>query len=73
MTILMAFIFLLTGIFCIHRPTRIVEWLAHALKRLDQAHEPEWLQGRGIIYFIRLLGLLALINSAMLFFLSRGL
>ncbi len=71
MNLLMAFMFLLAGVTCIHRPARIVAWLASALKKPGNPDGPAWLQGRGIIYFIRVMGLLSLINAVMYLYLSQ--
>lgn len=71
MSLLMAFLFLLAGIFCINRPTRIAAWIANALKNAGNPNEPAWLKGRGILFFIRLIGFLALINAVMYLYLAQ--
>jgi len=68
MTLLLALVYLSAGILCINRPGRIVEWIERALKRSGNFKEPAWLKGRGIIFFIRLIGVLALVNAVMLFY-----
>ena len=71
MTLLMALIYLAAGILCINRPGRIVESIGTALKRAGNFNEPAWLKARGIIVFIRLIGVMALINAVMLFYTAR--
>jgi hypothetical protein len=68
MTLLMALVYFLAGILCIHRPALLVEWIGNALKRTGNAKAPEWLGGRGIIMFIRLIGFLAMLNAIVLFY-----
>lgn len=68
MTLLMAFVYFFAGIICIHRPAHLVAWIGNALKRTTNTNEPQWLKGRGIIFFIRLIGFLALLNAVMLFY-----
>ncbi len=72
MSLLMALMFLLAGILCINRPTLIVKWIAAMLKSGGFPGEPAWLQGRGIVFFIRLMGFLALINAVMYFYLAQN-
>ena len=71
MSLLMAIVFLLAGIFCINRPTVIVKWVAALLKSAGNPEEPAWLKSRGVLFFIRLLGFLALINATMYFYLAQ--
>lgn len=71
MSLLMAFMFLLAGVMCINRPARIVAWLASALKNPGNPEGPVWLHGRGVIYFIRVMGFLSLINAVMYIYLSQ--
>jgi hypothetical protein len=72
MTLLMALLYLLAGILCIHRPGRITEWIGKALRRSGNANEPEWLKGRGVLLFIRTIGFLALVNAVMLFYTAKN-
>ena len=67
-TLLMALIYFLAGITCIQRPARLVEWMGKTLKRGTTGAEPQWLHGRGVIFFIRLIGFFALLNAVMLFY-----
>ncbi|MEK7323173.1 MAG: hypothetical protein AABZ84_08855 [Pseudomonadota bacterium] len=71
MTLLMAFMFLLAGVICISRPMRIVAWLDAALKKPGNASGPVWLQGRGIGYFIQVMGFLSLVNAVMYLYLAQ--
>ena len=68
MTLLMAFIYFLAGIVCINRSARLAEWMGNALKRATGDAAPPWLKGRGVIFFIRLIGFLALLNAVALFY-----
>ena len=68
MTLLMALIYFLAGVVCIHRPAHLLRWIGGALKRSGNGKDPEWLKGRGIIFFIRLIGFFALLNAVMLFY-----
>lgn len=72
MTILMGLMFLLAGIVCINQPTLIAEWVGNLLKRAGNPNEQAWLKGRRIIFFIRLIGFLALINAVMYLYLSQN-
>jgi hypothetical protein len=67
----MALLYLAAGIWCVNRPGRIVEWMGKALKRAGNFKEPEWLKGRSLPFFIRLIGILALINAVMLFYTAQ--
>ena len=67
-TLLMALIYFLAGVLCIQRPARLIEWMTNAFKRGTSGAEPQWLQGKGVIFFIRLIGFLALLNAAALFY-----
>lgn len=73
MTLLMALTFLIAGVACIHRAPAIARWIAGAVASLgnDPSAEPAWAKGAGLIFFIRLLGVLSLINAVMLFYLMR--
>ena len=71
MTLLLAIIYLAAGVLCINRPDRIAEWIGKALQRHGNAGQQKWLKGRGIVFFIRVLGVLALINAVMLFYTAR--
>ena len=68
MTLLMALIYLIAGVTCIHRPERLTKWMANALKRTEDGKILQWIRGRGILFFIRLIGFLAMLNSVMLFY-----
>ena len=71
MTLLLALIYLAAGILCINRPSRIAEWIGKALLRSGNAGRQKWLKGRGMIFFIRLLGFLALVNAVMLLYTAQ--
>lgn len=71
MSLLLAFLYLLAGVLCINRPALIVKWIAAILKSAGNLHEPAWLHGRAVLFFIRLLGFLALINATMYFYLAK--
>lgn len=70
MSLLMAFMYALAGIVCINRPALIVKWLAAMLKGAGMTGEPAWLRGGAIVFFIRLMGFLALINAMMYLYLT---
>ena len=72
MSLLMALMFLLAGILCINRPILIVKWIAAILKSAGNPNEPAWLNSRGVLFFIRLMGFLALINATMYFYLAQN-
>ena len=71
MSLLLAILFLATGIFCINRPNVLVGWIATLLKGAGNKESPPWLGGSAIRFFIRLLGFLALINATMYFYLAQ--
>ena len=64
----MALLYFIAGVFCIHRAARLVEWAGNALQRTRGDKRPQWLQGRGIIVFIRLIGFVAMFNAIALFY-----
>jgi hypothetical protein len=68
MTLLMALIYFLAGIICIHRPVQLLAWLGNALQRTTKAEAPAWLKGRSALFIVRLIGFLALLNAVMLFY-----
>ena len=68
MTLFIAALYFLAGVICIQRPAHLIEWLSKALKLGTETKRPAWLQGRGIILFIRLMGFLALLNAVVLFY-----
>lgn len=72
MTLIMALAFLLAGILCVRRPEPIAQWMAEAVRRASPGNSvaANWLRGRGVIVFIRLLGLLALLNAVTLFYIA---
>jgi hypothetical protein len=72
MSLLMALMYLMAGIVCINRPALIVKWLAAMLKSAGIPKQPAWLQGRGVVFFIRLMGFLSLINAVMYFYLAQN-
>ena len=72
MSLLLALMYLLAGIACINRPALIVKWVAALLKSAGIPNEPAWLQGRGVVFFIRLMGFLALINAVMYLYLAQN-
>jgi hypothetical protein len=72
MSLLMALMYLMAGIVCINRPALIVKWLAAMLKSAGIPKQPAWLQARGLVFFIRLMGFLALINAVMYFYLAQN-
>ena len=67
-TLMIALIYFIAGVICVQRPARLVEWLGKAVSRTTDGGRPSWLQGRGVIYFIRFIGALALLNAVTLFF-----
>lgn len=68
----MALLFLFAGISCIRRPARLAQWMADAIKRAspDNAAQMAWVQGPGMVFFIRLMGFLALLNAVALFYIA---
>ena len=72
MSIVMALLFLITGVFCIQRPRIIAGWVALLFKGAGNREAPAWLQSRGMLLFIRVLGFLALVNATMYFYLARN-
>jgi len=68
----MALAFLLAGILCVRRPEHIAQWMADAVRRVSPGNTAatNWLRGRGVIFFIRLMGFLALLNAVMLFYVA---
>lgn len=71
MPLLMGLLFLIIGIFCIQRPRFIADRIALLLKGGGN-EPPAWLLSRGMVFFIRLIGFLALVNAAMYFYMIRS-
>jgi len=67
MTLLMALIYFLAGIVCIQRPAQLLTWLGNSLQRTTKAEAPAWVKGRSVLFIVRLIGWLALLNAVMLF------
>ena len=72
MSLLMALLFLITGVFCIQRPRVVAAWIALLFTRGDGGKTPAWLQGRAVLVFIRLMGFLALVSATLYFYLARN-
>lgn len=68
MTLLVAILYFLAGFICIQYPARLIEWITGMFKKTTAAETPGWLKGRGIIFFVRLVGILALVNAVTLFY-----
>ena len=68
MTLLMALIYFLAGIMCIQRPAQLLTWLGNALQRTTKTQAPSWLRGRAVLFIVRLIGFLALLNAVTLFY-----
>lgn len=68
MSLLLAIAFFVTGAVCIQRPGHVARWLADTMRGVAgaEAAGAAWLRGRGMILFIRLVGVLALLNAVML-------
>jgi hypothetical protein len=66
----MGLLFLIIGIFCIQRPRLIADRIASLFKG-GGSEPPAWLLGRGMVFFIRLIGFLALVNAVMYFYMLR--
>lgn len=71
MSLLMALLFLIAGVFLIQRPRIAAGWIALLFKG-GGGEAPAWLYGRGMIWFVRGLGFLALVNATMYFYLARN-
>ena len=70
MSLLMAIAFFVAGALCIQRPERIAQWLAATLRGVagEAAADAAWLRSGGVAWFIRLVGVLALINAVALLY-----
>jgi len=66
-SLLMAIFFLVAGVLCINRPKQIINWSIAFFSQVstDMPDMSRWTQSSGVIFFIRLLGFLALINASM--------
>jgi hypothetical protein len=67
-TLLMVLIYLAAGVICIQRPALPLRWIGNALKRTDGGKEPRRLQGRVLIWVVRIVGFFALLNAITLFY-----
>lgn len=67
----MACAFLAAGILCIQWPGRVVQWLGAALGE-SAGVEPGSRRQRRLVWFVRFLGALALVNATMLFHTVRS-
>ena len=68
MTLLMALMYFLAGIICIQRSAQLLTWVGNALQRSTKAEAPAWLRWRSVLFIVRLIGFLALLNAVMLFY-----
>lgn len=69
MSLLMALLFLIIGVSLIQRPQIVAGWIARLFKG---GNAPAWLYGPAVLWFIRVMGLLALVNAAMYFYIARS-
>ncbi len=70
-TLFMALAYFVIGAVCIQNPARLLGWFANALQRMGSTKGQALLNGRGLVLFVRLIGLLALLNAGMLFYTSQ--
>lgn len=69
-TMIMALFFLWAGVYCLHRPRQVQQWLVTFYRHNKPDGEvPVWLSGRGVVQFTRLMGVLCMINFVMLLYL----
>jgi hypothetical protein len=71
MPLLLALLFLIIGVFLIQRPRIAAGWIG-VLFRRGGGEAPAWVRSGGMIFFIRLMGFLALVNATMYFYLARN-
>ena len=67
-TLFMALAYFVIGAVCIQNPARLLGWVSDTLKRMGNDKVQTPLNGRGIVFFVRLIGFLALLNAGMLFY-----
>jgi len=72
MSLLLGLLFLIAGVFCIQRPRLIAGWIAQLFSRGGQSQAPAWFAWRRVIWFIRIMGFLALVNATIYFYLARN-
>lgn len=72
MSILMALLFFIAGVYCVQRPARIAQRLVEAVKHASPGNAAlsAWVETRGMVWSIRLLGLFALLNAVTLFYVA---
>jgi hypothetical protein len=69
-TLMMALFFLWVGVYCLHRPQQVQQWLvAFYRQNRPDGRVPSWLSSRGVVVFTRFMGLLCMINFIMLLYL----
>ena len=62
-TLIMAVMFLWAGVVCIHRPQRVQQWLVgFYMQNKPNSTAPGWMQSCTLVYFIRVVGLLCMVN-----------
>lgn len=68
----MALLFLFAGIVCLRRPAHLAQWMADAIQRASPGNAAQyaWVRGQGMLFFIRVLGFLALLNALALFYIA---
>jgi hypothetical protein len=72
MSSFLVLLYLVAGSACLTRPALIVKWIATLLKSAGSSGKPAWLQGRGVVLIIRLIGFLALINAVTYLYLGQN-
>jgi len=72
MTTLMAIVFFVAGGICLTKPSRIIDWLNDIASRMRGKDAPshDAAKNPGLVFFIRVVGFLALINAVMLLFVA---
>ena len=72
MTLLLTIVFFVAGGVCLTRPKHLIEWMTALAARMQgkDASSYKVTENQGVILFIRIIGLLSLINAVTLLLVS---
>ena len=72
MTLILTILFFVAGGICLTKPKRLVEWMTMLASRMQGKDATSFraMENQGLLLFIRVIGILALVNAVMLLFIT---
>jgi hypothetical protein len=72
MTLILTILFFVAGGICLTKPKRLVEWMTMLAARMQGKDATSFraMENQGLLLFIRVIGILALVNAVMLLFIT---